>query len=262
MWLLTYKLIRPILPISSGIAVWIIAQFCNANFEQSLVAAIATAINTVGASIYHYGGANWMYARKDERYKFKDPELVRLMGLEIFCLSISIAVMWLPKICALICLFNTLVIAAYSAKLSSHWITKNITMSIICVTPILMGWQVGTINHPIIFWSIGLAGIAYFAREVIKDVKDIVANEGKRVTLPMILGKEQALQIAGGLLVLATVLLFGFMQFTKGAFQIVMVGTAAMVFIITAKKLLVNKKAGKCETLIQLSICLILLALV
>ncbi len=261
MWILAYKLVRPILPISSGIATWIIAQFCGAPVEQSIAAAVTMALNTIGASFYHYGGANWMYARKSERFKFKDPEIIRLLGLLIFSLSIAIAVLWLPKICVLICLFNTFAIAAYSAKLSSHWTTKNITMSIVCITPIALGWQAGTISHPIVGWGIAMAASAYFAREVVKDVKDILANEGNRVTLPMVLGINHALQLAGILLFISVIPIIKLLQFAESPFQITMAGTAVLLLITTGSILLIKKKAWRSETLIQGAICLMLLAL-
>lgn len=258
---LIYKLVRPIMPLSSGVAVWIVARSCGATIEESLAAAISMALGTIGASFYHYGGANWMYTRKSERFKFKDPEIIRLIGLTIFSFSISIAVLYLPKLCVLICVFNTLAIAAYSAKLSSHWITKNILISIICTTPVVIGWQAGTVTSAIVLWTLGLALIAYLSREIIKDVKDIITNEGKRITLPMVLGTEQALQLSGGLLLLATMLAFVILQFTNGIFQTIMAILSTGVLLSTALMLLVNKKAGRSETLIQVSICFLLLAL-
>lgn len=261
MWLLLYKLTRPILPITSGAAAWIIARACGAQFDQSVGVAISIALSTIGASFYHYGGANWMYARKSDRLKFKDPEIIRLIGLGIFCLSIAVAVIWLPKPCVLICLFNTLAIAAYSAKLSSGWTTKNITMSIICTTPVLIGWYAGTTTHSIVPWAIGLAAIAHLAREIIKDVKDILSNEGKRITLPMVIGPDNALQLSGGLLLLATMFPLLILQFTESAFQTTMMVTSALVLLTTAGILVFTKRAGRCETLIHASLCLTLLAL-
>lgn len=261
MWFLVYKLIRPILPISSGLAAWIIAQACGAKFEQSIAVAISIALSTIGSSLYHYGGANWMYTRKSDRLKFEDPELLRLTGLAIFCVSIGIAVLWLPKACVLICLFNTLAIAAYSAKLSSHWITKNITMSIISTTPILIGWYAGDVTHPIVPWAIGLAAISHLAREIIKDVKDILADEGKRITLPMVLGPRKALQISGVLLLIATILPLIILQFTENTFQVITIIVSTIILLTTAVMLIVSKKAGNCETLIHTSLCLILFAL-
>lgn len=258
---LLYKLIRPIIPLSSGLGTWIIARYCEAPFEQALAAAISIALGTIGASFYHYGGANWMYARKSERFKFKDPEIIRLIGLGIFSVSICIATMYLPKQCVLICVFNTFAIAAYSAKLSSHWTTKNITMGIISVTPIVIGWQAGTVSHPIVFWTIGIVCIVHLSREIIKDVQDIVANEGKRVTLPMILGTEQALQISGILLLIGSILSLVFLQFTESIFQTTMAITSTIIFALTGATLLINKKPGSSKALIYVSICFVLLAL-
>ena len=262
MWYLLYKLVRPILPISGGVATWIIAKFCQASFEQALAASLSIAFGIIGASFYHYGGANWMYARKSERLKFKNPEIIRFIGLFTFSISITIATLWLPRPCVLICLFNTLAIAGYSAKLSSHWTTKNILMSLVCITPIVIGWQAGTETHPIVFWGMAIAGPAYFAREVIKDVKDIIANHGKRVTLPMVLGPERALQLSGALLIIATFLLFGFLQFTKTTMQISFASMSALVLLITGAMLIFSKKAGRCETQIQFAVVLMLFALI
>ena len=261
MWFLLYKMIRPILPISGGLAAWIISQACGAEPKESLAAAASIALSTIGASLYHYGGANWMYARKSDRLKFDDPEIVRLLGLGVFCLSIAVAVLFLPKQCALICLFNTLVIAAYSAKLSAVLIIKNLTMCVICTTPIVIGWQAGDATHPIVPWAIAIAAIAHLAREVIKDVKDILANEGKRFTVPMWLDEETALQCAGGLLLIATVLALFILPFTENSFQASFVVLSEITFLATGIFLIFAKKAWRAETAIHLSLGLILIGL-
>jgi len=262
MWYLLYKLVRPILPISGGIATWIIARFCDAEPQQAIAAAIAFALGTIGSSLYHYATANWMYTRKSERFKFKNPKALRFIGIIFFCLSLGIAAIWLPKLCALIYIFDALAIIAYSLKLSAHWSTKNILMSIVCTTPIIIGWLAGTQTHPIVFWGMGLTSFAYLAREIVKDVKDIIANNGKRVTLPMVLGPERALQLSGALLIIATFLLFGFLQFTKTTMQISFASMSALVLLITGAMLIFSKKAGRCETQIQFAVVLMLFALI
>lgn len=261
MLLLVYKLFRPVLPISSGLAAWIVSRACGAGVEESSAAALSIGLSTIGASFYHYGGANWMYARKSDRLKFKDPEAIRLIGLGIFCASVAVAVIFLPKQCVLICLFNTLAIAAYSAKLSSHWLTKNLTMGIVSTTPVVIGWQAGSETHAIVLLAICLAALSNLAREIVKDVKDILANEGKRITLPMVLGKEEALQCAGILLIIVTVLPLLALQFTESPVQMALVICSAVIFFLTALVLLLVKRAGRAETLIHTSICLVLVAL-
>lgn len=262
MWYLAYKLFRPILPFSSALAAWIISQACGANAHTSLVAATSIALSTVGASFYHYGGANAMYARKSERLKFSDPQLLMLIGLSVFSLSIAIAVQWLPKQCVYICLFNTISVAAYSAKLSSHWATKNLTMSLVCATPVAIGWQAGQLTHPIVPWAFSIAVIAHLSREMVKDVKDILANSGKRVTLPMVLGTERVLQIAGVLLLVAGILPLYMLQFTGNIFQQSMVALSVAVFLLTAGQLIFRKKALRSETAITTALFFTLLALV
>jgi 4-hydroxybenzoate polyprenyltransferase len=201
-----------------------------------------------------------MYARKSDRLKFSEPESLRLIGLIIFGISISIAALWLPKQCVIICVFNTVAIAAYSAKLSSHWTTKNITMSIISATPILIGWQAGTITHDIVFWGIPIASVAHLAREIIRDVQDIKANEGKRITLPIRFSETSALYISGILLLIATVVVILFMRFISGTLQNVMASLSALLFLYTATKLFIFKKPSHCPTLINASISCIILA--
>ncbi len=261
MWL-TFKFVRPTLPILSGFATWIIARACNAPFEHSVVAAFSMGLSTIGASIYHYGGANWMYTRKDERFKFKNPQIVMLVGLIFFALSIGIAGQCLPnKACMWISIGNAILIAAYSATLSAHWKTKNITMGVVCATPVLMGWQAGTMTHPIVIWAMIFALIAHLSREIIKDVNDIIANHGRRVTLPMRIGKEGALQIAGGLLIIAMLFAFGMMQFAGNIFQILAFGFSIGLLLVTVRILLLHKKTGSCDMLIHLSVGLMIMAL-
>jgi 4-hydroxybenzoate polyprenyltransferase len=262
MWYLAYKLFRPILPLSSALAAWIISQACGAEVHASLAAAASIALSTVGASFYHYGGANWMYTRKSERLKFSDPQLLMLIGLVIFSLSIAIAVQWLPKLCVYICLFNTISVAAYSAKLSSHWTTKNLTMSLVCATPVAIGWQAGHFTHPIVPWAFSIAVIAHLSREMIKDVKDILANHGRRVTLPMILGTERVLQIAGGLLLVAGILPLYMLRFTESIFQQSMAAMSVAVFLLTAGQLIFRRQAKRSETAITTALFFTLMALV
>ncbi|MFA5155320.1 MAG: UbiA family prenyltransferase [Patescibacteria group bacterium] len=261
MWYLTYKLIRPVLPISGGLAAWIVSQACGADFRSSLAAALTMALSTVGASFYHYGGANWMYARKSERLKFKDPQVVMLAGLVIFCASVFIAVQWLPKQCVYIALFNTIAVAAYSAKLSSHWLTKNLTMSLVCATPVAIGWQAGSFTHPLVPWALAIAALAHLSREMIKDVKDIIANNGRRVTLPMVLGTDKVLQIAGSLLLIVGAMMLSLLRFTGNLFQQSMVAIAVILFILTAWHLIYRKQASRSETVITVALFCVLLAL-
>ncbi|MFA5184410.1 MAG: UbiA family prenyltransferase [Patescibacteria group bacterium] len=261
MWYLTYKLFRPILPVSGGLAAWIVSQTCGADFQLSLAAALTVAFGTIGASFYHYGGANWMYARKSERLQFKDPQVIMLIGLVIFSLSIVIAVQWLPKQCVYIALFNTIAVAAYSAKLSSHWITKNLTMSLVCATPVAIGWQAGHLTHPIVPWALAIAMLAHLSREMIKDVKDIIANNGRRVTLPMVLGTDRVLQIAGSLLLIVGVMMISLLRFTGNIFQQTMVAIAVTLFVLTAWRLILRKQARRSETVITFGLFCILLAL-
>ena len=260
MWFLVLRLTRSTLPLCSALAAWIVSRACGSDSITSAIAATAIGLSTLAASFYHYGGQDKMYARKAERLEFSDPQLLMLTGLTIFSLSIAVSVAWLPKACTYTCLFNTVAITAYSHKLSSHWATKNLTIGIVCMTPVYIGWQAGTTTHPLVPWALGTALLSQVAREMVKDVQDIVANEGIRVTLPMVLGTQRVLQIAGLLLLGATATLVGVLQFTEGLLQQLMVLASAVIFIFVARELALYR-LGKSQTAITAGLLFVLIAL-
>jgi 4-hydroxybenzoate polyprenyltransferase len=206
-----------------------------------------------------------MYRRKCEWLKFSNPWILMVGGLITFGVSAAIAAQWLPKPCALICLFNMVAVVAYSTKLSSHWKTKNITMAAVCATPVVIGWQAGQINHPIVPWALGIAALAHLSREIVKDIQDILANEGKRVTLPMVLGDrvegpKRAAQLAGGLLAPAVVFPLYMMRFTHTAFQESLIALAVAVLVATAGWLIFRKEPGKSKTAITAALLFTIVA--
>ena len=75
MWLI-YKLLRPILPISSAVGAWHFAVSCGASQSSAFAAALAIALSAVAASLYHYGGQSAMYARKSDRVNLCDPQML------------------------------------------------------------------------------------------------------------------------------------------------------------------------------------------
>jgi len=262
------KLIRPIIPVTGGLTAWIISRACGANNRTAAAAAVAIALSSIGASFWHYSEANPMYARKEERLKFKNPvvkfknpKVLMFTGLMIFCLSIVIAHQWLPQQCIYLYLFNTVTIAAYSIWLSSSWTTKNVTMAVISITPVITGWQAGQFTHPLVRWAITIAALAHFAHEVVKDVMDIKANEGIRVTLPMVITPERALQLVGILLVIAGIASTFLLQFVENTMQQSLVMASVGIFLLTAILLLVLRRPGVSKTAITAGLCFAILAL-
>ncbi len=255
------SLFRPILPIAGGMTAWVISQACGANYRTSLAAALAIGLSTIGASLYHIGDRHEIYARKAERVEVKDPKLMVFLGQIVFSCSIAVAVLWLPKTCIFVCMFNSITIAAYSARLSGHWKTKNLTMAIVCSTPVAIGWFAGNFGHPIVPWALAIAAVAHLSRELVKDVEDRIANHGFRVTLPMVLGPDKTLQIAGGLLLIAAILPIFIFRFTRNRFQESMVGISILLLLITAGRLMLYKNPNRGKTAIRIATCFLVLAL-
>jgi 4-hydroxybenzoate polyprenyltransferase len=261
-WYIVYKLLRPGLPLSAALSAWIASQVCGANTSTSLAASATIALSTIGASLYHYGCADKMYVRKSDWYNFQDPKLLMILGLSLFCASVVVAVEFLPKTCVYVALLDTLAVAAYSAKLSAHWTTKNLTMSAVCTTPVILGWQAGNSTHPMIPLAILVAALAHLAREMVKDTKDIRANHGLRVTLPMLIGIPKVLQIAGILLVVAAGIVISLFRYTQEPIAQAMFACSIAILLLTAYYLLKKKEPGQGETAVTASLFCLMLALV
>ena len=201
------KVSRPKMVIQGGLAAWIVALLSNgpAWVAMPKVAAGAVmALSVFSASVWHYGARHDVYARKhwDPVY-VKNPESLMLIGGFGFLISIGLSLVFLPIECAVIALLNAIVIWLYAKRLDQYWPVKNLVIAAICVTPLLVGWFSGHRLNPIVPALIVSAFMFYLAREILKDIVDREANQGKRFTMVMDLGVQASLRIAGGFLALA-----------------------------------------------------------
>ncbi|MEK7584344.1 MAG: UbiA family prenyltransferase [Patescibacteria group bacterium] len=198
-WL--YKVTRPVQIIAAASSTWVAALLSNGPdpFSSNKVAAAAAmGLGVLAASIFHYGAANRMYARKVwDLVEVENPAGFVAIGIVIFTASCAIAVIYLPWECSAIAIADAIIVVLYARILSKRWVTKNTVIAFVCTTPILMGWWAGHRLHPIVPYAIVIAFSAYLAREIVKDIQDIRANEGIRVTLPIQLGIIGAMRIAG-----------------------------------------------------------------
>ena len=196
------KVTRPIQCIIAGCAAWLIALLSNGPLwatPPKISAGVIMFFCVMGSSLYHYGLAKKIYARKYwDLVEVDRPVLLVMLGSAAFLTAIVLALYYLPTSCAFIVILDALAIIAYSRKLSAHWTTKNLTIAFVCTTPVLVGWFSGHRLHPVVPYLIGATFFGYLAREIIKDYTDLKANEGIRVTLPMWLGVENALRVAAG----------------------------------------------------------------
>jgi hypothetical protein len=241
------------------------SQYCGAEIWVSSLAAIAIAINSIAASLFHYGGANHMYTRKSDQLAFSEEQRRMLMlgGILAFCVSIALGVQ-LPNAagCVYILLFNAISIPAYSFLLSRHFSTKTITMVLISVTPLAIGWWAGKFTHSIFYWAVIFTALVHAARELDKDFMDRFVNHGIRFTLPMKLKDPYTVQrISGALLMLALLPGSYFWKFAGNPFKMCTFIIAVLVLFATSLYLFAKKDTGKGPTLIHVGLACALISL-
>lgn len=195
------KVTRPTQCLIAGLATYVIALLSNGHdwlTASKIASSLSMSICVLGASLFHYGAANKMYARKNwDLVEVTKPWILIILGSMAFLVSSLIAYCYLPKICVCITIVNSLGIGFYSRVLSRHWSTKNPFIAFICSTPVLIGWLSGNNMHPSLPYFFAIVFFSYLGREIFKDINDIEVNGGIRVTLPIWLGSiKHALWIA------------------------------------------------------------------
>lgn len=195
------KVARPDQCLIAALATWTIALLSNGHdiwSANKVAAAMTILIEVMGASIFHYGAARKMYARKYwDLVEGSRPWILVTVGSLLMIIAVSIAFHYLPRICFWIAMADTLSISLYARVLSKHWVTKNTVIAFVCTTPVLMGWLAGNHIHPALPYFFVIVFFSYLGREIFKDINDIEANNGIRITLPIWLGSaKKALWVA------------------------------------------------------------------
>lgn len=182
------KVMRPeqsILAACSSIAILLFGEY-RASPAVILALGCAVACNVLGASLFHYGAAKKIYARKYwDRVDVQKPVRLISYGLSFFLLSILIGMLWLNGTSIILLTINTILICLYARMLSKYWVTKNIIIAYVCTTPLLLGWTYVSGQNTLVITLMISIFFSYIAREIIKDINDIEANNGIRVTLPI-----------------------------------------------------------------------------
>lgn len=203
---------RPHHCLSAAAATLAIIYIASLNPLPAIVlwrAAWAIALCCLGASVFHYGGAHLIYARKEENRGFlqiKHP--LRLVVVGFIALAAAIIIGWpLPGLSRWVLVGNALLLIGYTLQWSKHWATKNVLIALVIASPVLLGMTTAQ-HYPLMGRLLWLAVfLAYWGREILKDIADILANEGQRVTLPIWLGTQKAAKIAAGFLLLSAAVL-------------------------------------------------------
>ena len=261
------KVTRPIQCLLAACATWVIALLSNGPMwftTEKLAAAGLMFVSTLGASVYHYGAANKMYARKTwDLVEVEYPKRLVLFGALCLVTAIAIAVFFLPAICIWITVISANIIVCYARFLSKHWATKNVVIAFVCTTPILIGWLSGHRMHPAIPYFAGFAFFGYWSREIIKDLQDIKANHGIRVTLPMWIGPKRAMLLASCFTVcgIACLVKISSIFFHAHVFVLMSYLAAVAIFAYVAFLLAKNSHVMRLPSLITLgNACLLLSA--
>lgn len=199
------KAIRWHMCLASAFGAWVISLLSDGHtwFDATKLSAMGCIVLVVaGSSLYHYGAAHQIYTRKDERLwiGFASQRTLIVAGTVALLLSVVVAAMLLNRWCVGIIVFDATVILLYAHVLGRHWLTKNVVIALVATTPGILGWLAGHRLNPAVPWLLVAIGAAYGAREIVKDIDDIRANRGRRVTLPMVLDIVGAMRVAAALM--------------------------------------------------------------
>ena len=212
------KISRPRQVILAGVATWIVALVSNGpdwfGF-QKVIAGVVMSLGVLASSIWHYGARADVYAKKHwDLVIVKNPNFLRIIGCIIFCISIILAGLFLPKACLVIAIINTITILVYAGFLDQYWPWKNLSIAMVCVTPLLLGWFSGHRLNPIVPPLIMATFFFYLTREMFKDIVDIEANRGKRFTMVMEVGTSTTLRTGGVILAVSVFFILYSLRYT------------------------------------------------
>jgi 4-hydroxybenzoate polyprenyltransferase len=195
------KITRPTQCLLGGLAAWTVALLSDGPTwftPEKIAAGVVIMLSVLAASVWHYGARADVYARKHWDPVFvKKPRILMCAGAGIFLASIVIAGIFLPMACVMIAILNAVIIMLYAKILDQHWPFKNLSIAVVCVTPLILGWFSGHRFNPIVPSLILATFFVYLAREIFKDVVDREANQGYRFTMVMDLGTVATVRIGG-----------------------------------------------------------------
>lgn len=253
LWL--YKVTRPVQFIAAAFGTWVIAVLSNGSDPFSankLAAACIMGLGTLGGSVFHYGAAHRVYARKYwDLVETERPLLLVLFGCVSFAGCIAIAFRFLPWQCQALTIFNVAALPLYARVFSRWWGTKTLIAAFICTSPVLLGWWSGNHEHRIVPYAIVIIFCAYSAREIKKDIDDIRANSGIRVTLPMRLGITGAMRVAALFMtvsVVGVIMLFRLLPHSPLIMTLAIAGLCQ--YCVVAHRFFVKQQPGNAHTLI------------
>lgn len=135
-----------------------------------------------------------------------EPRTVLGLAAAEFAVAVPLA-WWINLPAFLLALVNGSMLAGYEAGLKRRGLAGNLAISYLVGSVFLFGALAvapGQAGRAVVLFA--LAFLANLAREVVKDVQDLEGDAGRRVTLPMRVGRPEALAFAALCILLAVVL--------------------------------------------------------
>jgi geranylgeranylglycerol-phosphate geranylgeranyltransferase len=138
------------------------------------------------------------------------------MGLIFFVISLVLSSL-INIFCFSINLIGIVLIFFYESSLKNKGLVGNIVVAFtVALSFIYGGAIVGELFKPTFFTLVTF--FIFFGREIIMDVRDFEGDKKTRVTLPLIIGKKFAVNLASAMVTISIIILF--VPFFYGLFNI------------------------------------------
>lgn len=133
------------------------------------------------------------------------PRAARTLSLVLYACSLLAALLVGLVPLALVAVALPLM-EAYERALKARGFPGNLAIGLLASAPFLMGALAAGRVGPAVLALALLAALATVGREILKDIEDVRADEGRRRTLPLRVGPRGAAGVAAGFLVAAVLL--------------------------------------------------------
>lgn len=206
-------IVRPHHVLMGAISTWIVAVLCGGNLVGVFYAPQVMGLAILGTSLFYFGDSNDMYARKNKTLLIGSwfRGLLIVSGVLLILSSVYISFGYLNFACQLTVILDGLIIMFYHRKLARRWLTKNLSIAWVCISPILLGMFVGNSFYSSVLIGAVAVFLAYLAKEIVNDVKDLEVDKSHRRTLVLCLDVSWARHIACMVMTLSVACVLWFM---------------------------------------------------
>ncbi|MCQ2078780.1 MAG: UbiA family prenyltransferase [archaeon] len=187
-----------------------------------------------------------------------EPRTAQLCGYGglILAVVLSIPLGWIAALLVIVC---AAMMFGYETALKQRGFIGNICIAVLTGAVFLFAGSI--VNNFSQVWVLALlAALVSVGREIAKDVEDMESDEGSRMTLPMIIGKDRAALVAAVFFILGPLL--SFIPIINGMFGILYatVIVADIIFVYCA--VAVRKDAHKAEKLAKVAMFVALISFI